>query len=458
MSDTYAYGSNGPIEPFWQRNRINRFFLLPVDKAVLTRIGGLSAGFVASFALLLFGGFGVLLLVLALLAILVTGVRYGFKLIERSSKGFLRPSDYPLTDDDLVSEYLPYKYAAMNLVFGLLATLVQMLSGGNEFTSTVAWLLFFVAVVPAATMRLVITGSLRGALNPTEMISLVQRIGKPYATLVGFIFVAELSRSFGLAALAAGGGLSWTGLRTGFGVGTILQLFLLSAAFWYFTYMICGLVGYAMYQYADELDISVMGPGERAMRSVANARTIDVKARTRDALIGQLVAAGDVKEAIDLLSHDLSQRPSDLSLHGRLHRLLVAENSTPRIENHTDTYLTLLVKSENWREALELVEDAIARRADWSPRDVDTIAPLAQAAMRLSKPQLAGRLIKGFDKKHAVHADVPKIYLVGAQLMAEWGAKPDEARRILQHLLKRYPADAVATEAGRYLAVLERSA
>ncbi len=70
---------------------------------------------------------------LALLAILVTGVRYGFKIIERSSKGFLRPSDYPLTDDDLVSEYLPYKYAAMTLVFGVLATLLELMSGGNEF-------------------------------------------------------------------------------------------------------------------------------------------------------------------------------------------------------------------------------------------------------------------------------------------------------------------------------------
>lgn len=304
-------------------------------------------------------------------------------------------------------------------------------------------------------MRLVITGSLRGALNPAEMISLIQRIGKPYAALAAFIFVAELCRSYGLAALAVGGGLSVASLTTGFGLGTIVQLLLLSSAFWYFTYMICGLVGYAMYQFADELDISVMGPGERAMRSVANARTIDVKARTRDALIGQLVSAGDIKEAIDLLSHDLSERPNDLSLHARLHRLLIAENSTPRIEHHTDTYLALLVKSENWREALELVEDAMARRADWAPRDADHIAPLGQAALRSGKPQLAGQLIKGFDKKHAVHADIPRIYLIGAQLMAEWGGKPDEARRILEYLLKRYPSDAVATEAGRYLDLLK---
>jgi tetratricopeptide (TPR) repeat protein len=458
MQDTYAYSGTGPIEPFWQRNRVNRFFLLPLDKTVLRRIAGLSAAFVASFALLLFGGFGVLLLVIALLAILVTGARYGFKIIERSSKGFLRPSDYPLTNDDLVSEYLPYKYAAMNLVLGVLVTLLQVITGGSEFIAILAWLVFFVAISPAATMRLVITGTLRGALNPSEMISLIERIGKPYAALVAFIFVAELCRSYGLAALAVGGGLSPAGLKAGFGVGTAIQLLLLSFAFWYFTYMICGLVGYAMYQFADALDISVMGPGEQAMRSVANARTIDVKARTRDALIGQLVSAGDIKEAIDLLSHDLSERPNDLSLHARLHRLLVAENSTPRIEHHTDSYLKLLVKSENWREAIELVEDARTRRADWAPRDVDLVAPLAQAAMRLSKPQLAGQLIKGFDKKHTAHADVPKVYLIGAQLMAEWGGKPDEARRILEHLLKRYPSDSIAVEAGRYLQVLQQAA
>ncbi len=458
MSPAYTYASNGPIEPFWQRDRINRFFLLPLDRTVLARIAGLSASFVASFALLLFGGFGVLLLLVALIAILVAGVRFGFKIIERSSKGFLRPSDYPLTDDDLVSEYLPYKYAAMNLIFGVLVSLIELVSGGNEFIAIVAWMLFFVAIIPAATMRLVITGSLRGALNPAEMIALIQRVGKPYAALAAFIFVAELCRSYGLTALAAGGGLSPASLKTGFGLGTIVQLFLLSSAFWYFTYMICGLVGYAMYQFADALDIAVMGPGERAMRSVANARTIDVKARTRDALIGQLVAAGDIKEAIDLLSHDLSERPNDLSLHARLHKLLLAENSTPRIEHHTDAYLTLLVKSENWREALELVEQAFERRATWAPREPDHIAPLARAAMRSGKPRLAGQLIKGFDKKHAAHADIPGIYLIGAQLMAEWGGQPDQARHILQYLLKRYPSDAVATEAGRYLQVLTRTA
>ena len=61
-------------------------------------------------------------------------------------------------------------------------------------------------------------------------------------------------------------------------------------------------------------------------------------------------------------------------------------------------------------------------------------------------------------RKYANHPDTPKVYLVGAQLMAESARKPDEARRILNHLLHKYAADPVATEARRYLEVLDRMA
>jgi hypothetical protein len=459
MAQTYTYAAKGPIQPFWER--IHRFFVLPLDSAVLLRMGGLSATFVASFALLFLGGFGFVLMLPAMLAILVVGARYGFKIIERSSKGYLRPSEYPLTDEDLVSKYLPYKFVAINIAFGILAALMVGLTGGNEFVALVVWLFFFVGVLPAATMRLVITGSLRGAMNPAEMVALVKRIGNPYLALAAFVFMGDLSRTYGMAALAAFGGVSAGALgmgggKAGLGFGAAMMLFFVSVGFWYFTYMICALIGYTMYQYADRLDISVMGPGERSMRSVATARTIDVMARRRDAMIGQLVTSGDIKDAIQLLHHDLRERPNDLSLHARLHKLVIAEGSALRIDDHTDKYLNLLVKSQNWREALELYEDGVTRRPSWAPREGATVARLAQAALRAGKPQIAGALIKGFDKRFQNHPDIPKVYLVGAQLMAEFAGKPDEARRILQYLLQKYPVDATATEATRYLEVMNR--
>lgn len=461
MSATaYDPAASGPIEPFWQR--IQKFFTLPLDRAVLMRVGGLALGSVIAFAFVFLGGFGFGLAVIGLIAVLVVGARYGFKIIERSSKGFLVPADYPLSDEDLVSPYLPYKFVAMNFVFGLLFGLLTLVTGGSEFFALLSWFLLFVVVIPAATMRLVITGSLRAALNPAELIGLVQRIGKPYAALAGFVFCADLCRTYGMAALAAAGGIgggalgALGGAKTGIGFGGIALVFFMAVGFWYFTYVICALIGYAMYQYADKLEITVVGPGDQSLRSKATARTVDIKARTRDALIGQMVAAGEIREAIELLSEDLRDRPNDLSLHARFHRLVVAEGSTPRIEDHTEKYMTLLVRSQNWREALDLYEEAVARRADWSPREVGNVVPLAQAALRSGKPKEAGLLIRGFDKRHPNHPDIPRAYLVGAQLMAEYANKPDEARRILNHLVKHYAGDPVAAESSRYLEVMRR--
>ena len=149
------------------------------------------------------------------------------------------------------------------------------------------------------------------------------------------------------------------------------------------------------------------------------------------------------------------QRPNDLSLHARLHKLLLAENYMPRIEDHTEKFLVLLAKSQNWHEALELVDEALARRADWAPRRAESIAPLARAAMQKGKVQLAATLIRGFDKKYPNHPDIPQIYFIGAQLMAERAGRPDEARRILEFLLQRFAADPAATEARRYLEVMD---
>jgi TolA-binding protein len=91
------------------------------------------------------------------------------------------------------------------------------------------------------------------------------------------------------------------------------------------------------------------------------------------------------------------------------------------------------------------------------PRDVANVVPLAQAALRAGKPKAAGMLIRGFDKKNPNHPDIPRAYLVGAQIMAEYAGKPVEARRILEHLVQRYAGDAAATEAGRYLEVMLKS-
>ncbi len=113
---------------------------------------------------------------------------------------------------------------------------------------------------------------------------------------------------------------------------------------------------------------------------------------------------------MQLLYDDLRERPQDLSLHARLHKLLLAEGSTPRIEDHTEKYLELLVKSQNWREALDLVGEALARRADWSPRPVEIYCPTGARCAAEGQAAASGGPDSGFDKKYPNHPDIPQIY------------------------------------------------
>jgi hypothetical protein len=441
MAATYEYGQRA-AEPFWRRAR--KFARLPLDRAVLARIGLLAVGAFIAALLPLAGDFGGPLLLAAAFGLLVIGAAYGFRIVERSSKGYLIPSDYGLTDETAVGRLLPFKFAALVTGFALVAWAALRIVRFDGL-ALVPLAALFVTVMPAASVRLVVTGSLRGALAPGELLNVMRQLGKPYGALVAAMLAALA------AALLVAFALGAAAREPGLGFALLAAAAAVVAA--YVAYAACATLGYAMFQHADLLQIALLGRGDERLKS-STGRHANVRARTRDALIGQMLTHGEVKEAISLLNDDLAQRPTDLSLHARLHKLLLAEGYGPRIEDHTEKYLALLVKSQNWREAIELADEALARRADWSPRPVELLVPLARAALQKGRGNLAATLIRGFDKKHPNHPDVPQVYFIGAQLMAEAARRPDEARRIIDHLLQRYSRDPVAEEARRYLATL----
>jgi hypothetical protein len=446
------------ITPFWQR--VPKFFLLPLDRAVLTRILTMSAIAVLSPLALTLGFLGLLLMLLVLFAVGVVGAKYGFTIIERSAQGFLRPAEYPAVE--LESSWArPFKYVGINLIFVAVLVAVGIVSA-SETLVWIAWVVLFGIAMPAAVMRLVMTGSLRRAVSPGGIVEVIGRVGKPYVALCIFVFFADLCRTYGTRFIAGAGGIGAAmtaaagGGKAALGAGVFVLMFLIMVGFWYFTYVICALIGYAMYQYADALEITVVGPGET--RGPATRR-VDMRARARDATVAKMVAAGEVRDAIDVINDELRERPNDLALHARLHKLLLLEGYRPRIDDHTEKYLNLLMRSDNAREALPLVEEALGRDPAWSPRTVEHVVPLARAAMAASKPQLAAQLIKGFDKKHRMHPDIPAVYLIGAQLMLQQGGPATaQARQILEFLVQKYPNEPAAAEGKRTLERLDRLA
>lgn len=421
-----------PIKPFWQR--MPHLFRFPAYSDPLLR--NLAA--TAAIAAAVWTEAWLLVLIAALVSTVIIA-RYGFLVIERTSQGYLKPSDYPKTFEQ-GSPYRPYKLFAIYLVAGVAIGLLGVLTK-SSFLVFLAELAVSL-LIPAAVMQLTMTDSFTQSVNPVKLLDIAVRIGGAYLVLCVFLFLLQLGslQAFVLVApLFADRIWALVGVFVFVGI--------------YFFLIMSALTGYVMYQYADALGLSVVGPGE----AVGTLRRGDHAKRVRDAMIGQMVAAGEIKEAIDLINDELRDRPNDLSLHARLHKLLLIENSNARVDDHTERYLDLLMKSGNAREALPLVEEAFGRKASYEPRNLEHVATLARTALESGKAQLAAQLVRGFDKKHPSHPEIPAVYLVGAQLLMQSGGT-EQAKALLAHLSAKYPQHPAAIDGQRMLERIDKLA
>jgi predicted Zn-dependent protease len=233
-------------------------------------------------------------------------------------------------------------------------------------------------------------------------------------------------------------------------VGLGVMVFLVLVVFNYFFVLTCALIGYAMYQYSGALGIEVIGPGEVRGAGAARPSAAAHARRQREALIGRMVATGEIREAIELLNAELRERPNDLSLHVRLHKLLLHEGSRPMIETHAARYLELLLDAGNRRDALELWTATRAMFPAFTLRKAAHWTMLADEALAQDKAEQAAQIVKGFDKRFPGDPAVADAYVIGARLLIQ-GGQPAQAQRLLKFVVASYPDAPAAREARRYL-------
>lgn len=446
------------VTPFWRRGP--RLLAVTLDWPVLLHVlllAALCASVPLAFRL---GAAASVVAVVVLLVASAYGLGYGFIIAERAGLGFLRPSLYP--DAPLGTGWIgAVQYVAINLLFVGAWMGMAWASHGTAWLTALAWLVLFVLLLPAATLRLIAGGNLATAIGPDAVRKAVVAVGLPYIGFLVVVLGAEWLRGYGLPSLVAAAGFgaqavlaALGGKPPALGGGAVLWLFLVAAVFWVVTYALCALVGYVAYQHAEALQVVVIGPGDNERGARTRLRRVDVQRRTRDALVTRMLADGDVREAIAQIEGDLRQRPNDLSLHARLHKLLLREGDRARIENHTERCIELFLRIDTPVEAVPLVADVIGRNRHWRPRAAEQVVPLARAALEQGRADVAVHLLRGFDKKHPRHPDLPHVYLLGALAMLRSGGAEEQAAHLLEQVALRYPEHPAAVEAVRHLQLL----
>lgn len=413
------------IPPFWQR--LNKFFLLPLQTEPLTYALGLAACSLFLYVPLLN-------LLVGLLIALAVG-RYAFKIAALSSYGIFKLDDYVPMEEEEDWKSLPWKF--LGAIFIQLIALFFVIGTLPEI-APVAFLLFAL-LLPATMMVLIKEHSLALAINPQELWRCVAGIGWPYLVLCALTFLL-MQGSFVAADL----------------LDQIIPMWLLlpglTAVFIYFFWVNAALIGYTMYQYHQTLDIDVVNEytgEEEARPPLSVARE---EARQRDVIVSRMVQQGELSGAIVQARQWLHDHPDSLADHRRYHRVLLLGAEGEALQQHGQQFIQLLLKNRTYAEALQVYKDCAHKAPGYVPESAAVAWVLAKDAWKTHDSTLVLQLLRGFDRRFPKHPLVPEAYALIARALYQGLGRHEQALAVLHGLQRRYPSHPSTLEVERMLA------
>lgn len=420
-----SLGVANAITPFWRR--IPQFFLYPLRPTALIYILALTA--VSLLVSVVFVGFIIELL------LLIAFVKYGYVVLEHSAKGYADPPSSGGGNllGDLV---LPFKQVMLLFCFSFANYAIYDLVG--NVASHVFYILVTVAL-PASTMVLAVEYSFFKALNPVFLATMIRRIGVPYFIL--FFFLLTLS---------SGSGIAFDLLRDR--LPEIAYVPVLNFLLMYFGLIMFSMMGYVIYQYHEQLGFPIEVEPEGAMPDSEANRTANPALQEIEILLQE----GKFTEALNGLEHQIKLSPGDLELRDRLHKLLISLGDKERTRQYDGEYLSRLLAEKKATRAMEVFRECQRLAPDCRPANPAHVHDLAVLLRGNGEYKLVLALLNNFHNTFPNHPDIPRNYLLAAQIMAEKFNQDENARKILDYLIGRYPDHALAGEIRGYLNVLER--
>jgi hypothetical protein len=142
---------------------------------------------------------------------------------------------------------------------------------------------------------------------------------------------------------------------------------------------------------------------------------------------------------------------------GLQYRALIAQPDKSKGLEAGRAYIGRLLVARDAAEAAKVFKECVAADAAFR-LEPDQVLPVAKAARASGDPQAAVAAVRGFDKANPGHPLIPEVYVFSARLMAEDLQNGAMARKILQHVVEKFPGHHVAPEAKRYLQSLPETA
>lgn len=410
QSDTAVLGANPAV------------FAYPAKFDNLVYIGMLSVASLATF-LHIVGGIVPLLVLLATL-------KYAYGLLEHTALGNMLPP----TSSSNSQNSSPYKqFVIFILMFATVAAFAVLLG-------KLAGILTYAAVIfaiPASVMSLAMTGSLLFAMNPVNLVRLIAVIGWPYCLLYAFLLLLS----------SAGSGVATGLLMPVLPFPALLVLSTFISA--YFIVIMFHMMGYAIYQYHEDLGLE----GVKEYQEAPKAKAV---ANPSDELLVEvniLISEGRIDEAKARLK--LAVRDSADPEHFSRYQVL-GQNSA-ELGRHGKEYINLLLAKGRKDNALTVFVECADRVPGFALDNAAQALEIAQTAMAQNRSQEAAlRLLESFAERYPRNPKIPAAGLLQAKLLCEYKSDDERAKAILQGLLQDYPEHGLTGEIQQYLQLIGR--
>jgi hypothetical protein len=410
------------IVPFW--NRLREITLYPAQMGSMITIVILSICQLVVFLP------GILLPFVLALLVTVAMYKYAFECLRATANGNMQPPEIGMS----VDASLGWKQIWLMLILIVVAAFGARLL---HPVLAIALIVFIGFSLPGATMTLAMDQSLGSALNPAKWISICTRIGWSYLALVFLCLVIFLSEAYAAALVQK--------FLPRF-VATVGVAFVSN----YAVVVMYHLMGYLIYQYHDAVGFEPAAPqlARLKARPDPDQELLDQ--------VGALVREGKPEAATEMLRVHLRSRGGTDSVHTQYRKLLRLTDDNTELLRHGQEYLNILLAQDKDRIALELLRECQALDSTFAPSDAEQITRLAHKAAQLGQPQVALRLLSGFHKRFARSSDIPRNYMLVANLLHERMNEDAKACGVLQYLKTTYPEHVLMPEIDAQLAQIQR--
>lgn len=348
--------AHGDVVPFWAR--LHDFFAYPFQTGPIALLGlAILFSFVFSPGLLA---------LLAGIFIVLLQIKYGFNVIATMSEGDFQAPSLPATITESGYSVVFKQFAVLLFMFVTTATV------GVKLSPMLGILLgiFFFLVLPMSTIVLATQHSLRTALNPIILVTLIYRIGWPYMLVYLYLLMMfSCSITFGQLAF------QYAGMEAAQVISSVSG--------YYFTLVMYSLMGYMVYQYRHRLQFG----------SSVDDFLIAADTSGEDPRVHILLQQGEYQRAMDLLVSNWQNHEYPPTLIEKYVKVVRYCGGWEHLRRCLVPLLVALLKANRPQMIPRLLRDLLAVQSDFEINDTMLALKVAGAVRERNDSKLAARLL-----------------------------------------------------------------